>query len=395
MINLKRGKNSNQTLVFFISAFFLFHPEVRSQTSFDSLKIKQPKHYFNTVIVTDAYRKPNKEFNDTSDALSKRLKSYGVKQFNAYFHTPLYTKDKYGADGTVIKNTHLLLTGNFVSLRPVFDGLSEHNLIKFGVGLRYIYNSGKKGVWFVDVSPFVTRDITYPSKPYYRMASTIIYSHNVTEKFNWRLGATKSFLWGNRFYLPFVGLRVGRLDKIHLSLQFPRSLSLNIPLGSKVIFGLYTRPQGGMYNFSNRDSLYFRNTSATFHFTRYEINSGFRFDFRLSSHFNFYISSGFSSRNNITFYSENANKSRKALGYNSYFYSKNVAPTLFFNFGLVLKFGKTRAYYNNKNIYDAINLNNTLDPNGNGNVQIPLAPKKNVSDINLKSIQDLVDYNDF
>lgn len=393
MINLKFEKDNSRWLVFFIGTFFLLLFEVRSQTSFDNSKIKQPRHYFNTVIVADAYRKPNREFTDTTDALSRRLKSYGVKQFNMYFHAPLFTNDKYSSDSSVIKNTHLLLTGNYVSLRPVFDGISEHNLVKFGVGLRYIYNTGKKGVWFADISPFVTRDVTYPSRPYYRMASTIVYSHNVTEKFNWRLGITKSFLWGNRFYLPFIGLRVGRLDKLHLSLQFPRSLSLNIPLGSKIIFGLYTRPQGGMYNFSNHDSLYFRRTSSTFHFTRYEINSGFRFDFRLSSHFNFYISSGFSTRNNITFYSDNANRSRKTLGYNAYFYSKNVAPTLFFNFGLVVKFGKTRSYYNNKNIYDAIDLNNTLDPNGN--VQIPITPKKRASNINLRSIEDLVDYNDF
>lgn len=373
--------------------FFLFSKEMNSQGSFDSLKLKLPKHYFNTIILLDAYRKPNRAFNDTNDALSKRLKSYGIKQFTFSFLTPLFTKDKTAADGT-IQNTHLLLTGNFLSLRPVFDGLSDHNLIKFGVGLCYIYNTGKKGVWFVDVSPFVTRDISFPSsRPYYRLASTIVYSHNVSDKFNWRFGITKSFMWGNRFYWPFMGLRIGRLDKINLSLQFPRSVSLNIPLGTKLIFSLYVRPQGGMFNFSNHDSLYYKRTSATFHFTRRELNSGLRVDVRVSSHFNFYVATGLSTGNNITFYSENANRKR-VVSYTKYFYSKTVAPGLFFNFGLVLKFGKTRSYYNNKNIYDATNLNNTLNQN-NGNVQIPLSLKKRKSDFNLKSVQDLVDYNDF
>ena len=388
---MENTKHTLKLLACLGGLFFLFSKEIKAQSTSDSLKIKLPRHYFNTVIVVDAYRKPEKTFKDTSDVLSKHLKSYGIKQFSLAFHVPLFTKEK--SHFSIIKNTHLLLTGNFLSLRPVFDGLSQHNLIKFGVGLRYIYNNGRKGVWFVDVSPFVTRDIAYPSsKPYYRMASTIIYSHNVNEKFNWRLGATKSFMWGNRLYLPFVGLRVGRLDKVNLSLQFPRSLSLNVPIGSKLIFSLYTRPQGGMFNFSNADSLYFNRNSETFHFTRYEINSGLRFDVRLSSHFNFYIASGISSRNNITFYSDNANK-RKASYYNKYFYSKNVAPTLYFNFGLVLKFGKARSFYNNKNMYDAIDLNNTngLD---NGNAQIPLAPIRK-SDFNLKSVEDLVDYNDF
>lgn len=372
--------------------FFLLQLAVFSQGSFDSLKLKRPRHYFNTLITVDVYRKPNRQFVDTSSYLSRRLKSYGVKQFYLSFQVPLGTFEKINKDST-IRNSHLLLTGNFLSLRPVFDGLEQHNLVKLGVGLRFIHNTGKKGVWFVDVSPFITKDVTFRSRAYYRMASTIVYSHNSSDRFNWRLGITKSFLWGNRLYLPFIGIRIGRLDKVNLSIQFPRSINLNIPMGYKVIFSVYTRPQGGMFNFSNHDSLYNKNENATFHFTRYELNTGFRFDFRFSSHFACYIATGISSRNNITFYSDNANKRRQGY-YSTYFFSKNVGPTLFINLGLVFKFGKTRSYYNNRNMYDAIDLNNTLGKN-NGNMQIPLTPKKKKSDYNLKAVEDLVDYNDF
>lgn len=374
-------------------SLFCLLSEIKAQTRPDSLKIRLPKHYFNTVVVLDSYHKPNRSFRDTADALSRRLKSYGVRQLSLSFHAPLFTRDKTMADGS-IRNSHILLTGNFVSLRPVFDGLSNHNLVKLGVGIRYIYNTGRKGVWFVDVSPFVTRDMTYPSsKSYYRLASTIVYSHNVSGNFNWRLGATKSFMLGNRLYLPFVGIRIGRLDKINFSVQFPRSLNLNIPLGGKVIFSVYMRPVGGMFNFSNSDSLYYKRSTTTFHFSRHDLNTGARFDIRLSRNFNFYVASGISSGNRIAFYSDNAN--RRRVFYNTYFYSKRIAPSLYFNFGLVLRFGKTRSYYNNKNIYDAVNLNTTLGQNSDGNVQIPLTPKKKTSDLNLKLIEDLVDYNDF
>ena len=90
-------------------------------------------------------------------------------------------------------------------LQPVFSGISQHSLIKAGMGVRFIFNSGKKGVWFIDASPFVTKDVTYESKGYFRLASTFVYSHNVSENFNWRVGATKSFLWGNKNYWPFIG----------------------------------------------------------------------------------------------------------------------------------------------------------------------------------------------
>lgn len=364
-----------------------------AQKSFDSLKIRRPKHYFSTVIIADGYRKPNRDLEDTSTSIGKRLKSYGVRQSYVGFYTPLYTFVKDDTITNRVSNIHLLLTGNFLSLRPQFDGLTDHKLVKFGVGMRLIYNTGKKGVWFFDVSPFVTRDANFRSIAYRRLASTIVYSHNVSEKFNWRLGLTKSFMWGNRLYLPFVGLRFGKLDDIHLSIQFPRSIHLSLPVSDKLVLSVYTRPQGGMFVFSNTDSLYFRRSDSYFHFTRYEINTGFRADVRFGSHFALYLASGISSRNNITLYSERANRSRRNAYYNAYFFSRNMPPGLFLNVGLVFSFGKTRTVFSDRNIYDAIDLNNTSE-HDNSNLPVPIPPKKR-SLMNLESVQDLVDYNDF
>lgn len=365
-----------------------------SQTAYDSLKLKTPKHYFNTVILIDGYGKPKKQLSDTSEILNRRLKNYGVKQSAISFYAPVFTQTEYNSDSTVISNSHVLITGNYNVLRPTFAGIDDHKLVKLGIGLRYVYNTGKKGVWFIDAAPFITKDVTYKSKAYIRLSSTIVYSRNVTNNFNWRLGFTKSFMWGNRFYLPFVGIRIGNLDKANLSIQFPRSMSLNLPINSKIILKLYTSPQGGMYNFSNVDSLYFNKTATSFHFSRYEINTGLRADIRVSKRFNFYLAAGFSTRNTITFYSEKANKMRPRLPYLTYFYSEKVAPSLYVNFGFVFIFGETKSYYNNRNIYDAINLNNVIG-NETGNAQIPIPPKKQNGNQNLRSIQDLIDYNDF
>ena len=379
-----------------IGTIFLFNTQIKSQAVLDSLKIKLPKHYFKTVIILDSYRKANQNFADTADFLVKRLKSYGIKQFNASFYTPIFTETE--ENNGITKNTHLLLTGNFMLLQPLFSGISQHSLIKAGVGVRYIFNSGKKGVWFVDASPFVTKDVTYASKGYFRLASTIVYSHSVNEKFNWRVGATKSFMWGNKFYWPFLGLRIGKLDKVNLSIQFPRSINFNVPVGSKLSLSLYTKPQGGMFNFSNNDSLYYLGNASTFHYTRYELNTGFRADVRMNNNFNFYIATGISSRNNVTFYSVKENSARPRLPYRNYFFTETLAPTLFFNFGLVFKFGKTRSFYKDRNMYEVMDLNNTMDVGDNnisgGNPQIPITPKSK-KDVNLSSIQDLIDYNDF
>lgn len=383
-------------MLIFISIIFLFNTQIKAQAALDSLKIKLPKHYFKTVIILDSYRKADEEFKDTANRLASRLNSYAIKQFNASFYSPIFTETSE-LNG-ITKNTHVLLTGNFMLLQPVFSGISQHSLIKAGMGLRWIFNSGKKGVWFVDASPFVTKDVTYESKGYFRLASTFVYSHNVSESFNWRVGATKSFLWGNKHYWPFIGLRFGKLDKVNFSIQFPRSINLNVPVGPKLSFSMYTRPQGGMFNFSNNDSLYRVGNESTFSYTRYELNTGFRADVRVSNNFNFYVATGISSRNNVTFYSEKANKEKPRLPYRNYFFSKTMGPTLFVNVGLVFKFGKTRSFYQDRNMYDVMDLNNSIDVGDNnsnsGNPQIPITPKAK-KDINLGSIQDLIDYNDF
>lgn len=386
--------NNYRLWIFALCLILLFAGnKLVSQSAFDSIKPGMPKHYFNTIITVDVYNKPQVNL-DTTNRLNKKLKTYGIKQFALAFSVPLVTKEKRGtgADSNIIENSHLLLTGNFISLRPSFLGVPDHRLVKRGIGLRYIYNSGKKGLWFVDVAPFVTRDVSYRSPAYRRLASTIVYSYNSSDKLNLRVGVTKSFMWGNRFYLPFLGIRFGRLDKTHFSIQFPRSVSLNLPFNRNFLMSVYSRPQGGMYNFANTDSLYFKTEVKTFHFTRYEINSGIRFDVRIGSHFSFFIAAGLSTRNGVSFYSDAVNKS--AGYYRRYFYTSQAPASGFGQFGLVLKLGKTRSIYNNTNLYDAIDLNSASGTN-DGNRQIPVKEKVKPPKIsNLESIQDLIDYND-
>lgn len=372
-------------------------------------KVKEPKHFFNTTITYDYYAKPNVDLKVPKsnfphpETVGEHLKSYGITQGNFSFYTPLATINKYNKDSSVNSNFHLLFTGNFLALVPHFDGIADHTLTKFGVGLRAIYNTGKKSIFFIETSPFLTQDASYPSDAIFRIAGTLLWSYSPNEHFNFRLGATKSFMWGNRYYLPFVGFRFGRLDKVNFSIQFPRIASLNIPMGQRVRFSLFTKPQGGLFNFSNRDTIY--NISdpkenKTIHFGRYEVLTGIRFDVVPTKWLSFYVASGFSTGNYMAFYSNTYNKGND-LNYWD-FYSSSPANTWFFNFGLSLRFGKTKSYINNKNIYEAIDINNTVDPGENnvnpGNANIPIQKKKvnkELTKLKPSEVQDLVDLNDF
>ena len=97
-------------MLLFISSCFFGFRQLNAQNNFDSLKIKPPKHYFNTLIVIDTYNKPEKKI-DTNNAISKQLQTYGIRQRNFAFQIPILTRDikTLYADCSIIANHHLLL----------------------------------------------------------------------------------------------------------------------------------------------------------------------------------------------------------------------------------------------------------------------------------------------
>ncbi len=361
----------------------------------DSLKtIKPAKHYFKTVIYTDFYGTGKRDLNQ-KNFVSGKLKSYQVNQFVLGFNAPLFTKDFYKKDSTVISNFHLLLTGSYSVVTPKFDGISkDHHLSKTSLGVRAIFNTGKKSIFFAEFSPFKTQDNGYGYTQRYRIASSLIYNYTVNKHFSFRLGYVRSFTFGNRLNLPYVGIRVGKLDGINFSVQFPRSISFNVPIGKYVKTSLYTKPQGGVYSFANTDSLYYLNTDKSLNFGRYEFLGGMRVDVLPSRFFNFYLSGGFTTQNYISFYSESYNKRNKSQ-LNS-FYSERISGSVFLNFGLVFKFGKVKSIYNNYNMYNAQDLNATdIGNNVNtGNNQIP-AKETKIRNLSPNEVQDLIDTQDF
>jgi hypothetical protein len=377
-------------------------------------KFKEPKHFFANTVFFDFYNKPNSDLLvpgpkhrlDTS-RIGKQLGQYGLAQSSISFYAPLLTINKFNKDSSVNSNFHLLLSGTAYYLQPTFTGISKHTLAKYGLGVRAIYNTGKKSIFFIESTPFLTQDITPGSsdRGTMRMTGTLLWSYSPTSHFNFRLGATKSFLLGNRWYLPFVGIRIGRIDGVNLSAQFPRNISFNIPIGNVVRLSAYTKPQGGVFSFSNRDTVYnsnyYKNPNISdekvIHFGRLELLTGFRMDVVPCRWFNFYVATGFTTHNSIYFYSNNFNRNRKTE-YGD-FYSANPKNSIYLNFGITLRIGKTKSYYNNRNMYDAVDINNTVgvgDNNvnpGNGNIVIP--KKKLPKSLKPSEIQDLIDVNDF
>ncbi len=384
------------TNILLMFGFVLFSAKLLAYKH-DSLKVvkpvKLPKHYFSTVIYADLYATGQHTLSG-KNYVSKRLATYQLSQVVLGFNTPLFTKDYYKKDSTEISNFHLLLTGSSAVVTPHFEGIrTDHKLSRTSLGVRAIYNTGKKSIFYAEFSPFVTQDNGYVYTQKYRIATSLIYNYTVNQRFSFRLGYTRSFVFGNRLNLPYVGIRVGKLDGINLSIQFPRSISFNVPMGRYFKASVYAKPQGGIYSFANVDTIYYLNNDKTLNFGRYEYLGGMRIDVFPSRFFNFYVSTGLSTQNNIALYSETFNKGNN--GALNSFYMEQLSGTLFVNFGLVVKFGKVRSIYNNYNLYNAHDLNSTDVNNiSHGNNQIP-AREKNIKSVKPSDVQDLIDTQDF
>lgn len=383
--------------LFFLLSFVFSYTKLSAFNDVDSTKtVIPPKHYFNKTIYLDFYSTGKRDL-DTINRISKHLGSYQLSQTSLGYNFPMVTRDIYNKDSTKISNLHFIFTGNYTSVKLNFEGISKHDLTKLSVGCRGFYSNGKKSIFFVEVSPFVTRDRGYGYTQTLRLATTALYNYTANQYFSFRVGFTRSFLWGNRYQLPYVGIRVGKLDKVNFSVQFPRGMTFIVPLGKYVKTSLYTKPQGGLYTFANSDSLQIGNIyeNNKLYFGRYEFLSGLRLDVQPSKFFNFYLSTGFTTKNKIAFFPTNKVKDNVSL-YRSY-YSEDIKSSIFVNFGFVFRFGKTKSIYNNMQIYDALDINNTIDSGDNGvmrgNGDIPV-PVTKIQKINPDEVLDLIETQD-
>lgn len=377
------------SFVFVFTKLLAFNDKDSTKTA------KLPQHYFNKTIYLDTYS-AGKRTLDTVNMISRRLKTFQVSQFSMGFNIPVVTKNFYNKDSTRISNFHFLLTGAYTKIDLNFGGISTHQLSKTSVGFRGLYNNGKKSILFYEISPFVNRDNGFSYTRVYRLATTFLFNYAASEKFSFRVGFTRSYLWGNRYNLPYIGLRFGRLDKVNFSIQFPRGMTFCFPMGHYVRATIYTKPQGGLYSFANTDSIQVGNfnDNKQLFFGRSEFLSGWRIDVLPSKKFNAYLSSGFTTQNFISF-SSTATARSKYTAYNNY-YKQSIKGSVFINIGLVIRLGKTRSYYNNIGIYNAIDMNNDMGENGInlGNGNIPVAPRKKIKINNPNEVLDLIETQD-
>lgn len=368
-----------------------------------SLKLKtqrEIRNYIRPCLSLSFYSTGIRPVKGNVPVLNQRLEKYSFLQTSVSFYTPLWTHTRFaGKDSTDVNTFHLLFTVNALTDRPTFSGLKkQHELYKLGLGVRGIWAFKTKCIIFADVTPFATGDkYNEQATRRFRLGTTFVMNFMFSPKFSWRVGATKTFLWGNRYFLPMVGFRFGKLDgKCYFQLQFPRYAALTIQPSPKFTINIYSRAYGGLYNISNEDSLYFGGDSVIQYGYR-GIANGVRFDFRPGPNFSCFISGGFDVRNHIRLFSYEVNQTN--LGPLTPFYKAYPDGTIFLNAGISIRFGKAKRSQGNYLMYDVFDLNNQMDPGdnnnnpGNGDIR-KAAEEKEMKNVQYKDVEDLVDETD-
>ncbi|MBN4065726.1 hypothetical protein JYT51_00160 [Candidatus Amoebophilus asiaticus] len=347
-------------------------------------KERKVRRYIRPTIYYNVFTTSKREIK------SEILKDYKFTQSNTGFYFPIYTTSWYRADGVTLTNVHFLGAGNLLFAKPHFSGLeTQHQLYKFSMGLRMIYNTGIKNIWFFHVGPYLSQDNYTISSPKARLASVFLLNRTVSRKFSYRLGILRTFIFGHRINLPIIGFRFGPLDGTYVSFQLPKRVALYFPIGQKFTGGIYIKPFGGLYTFSNKNTR-FDDRDTILVFRRYEILNGLILNYRYNRNFSFYLSGGVTHDRYLAFAEVNTSD-----GIFNTFFRKEIDKALFLNIGLAIRMGKAVKVYNDINMYDVFDLNNLFDPgdvnDGPMNDEIPQIPKnKDIRNIQYLDVRDLM-----
>lgn len=318
------------------------------------------KRFIRPNLYLNFYRTP--QSNNTRNP----AREYGFRQVNFGGYLPVFSNSWYKDDGISISSFHLLAQANFTTSKPYIAALkdNQHVLYKLSAGLTAIYATGNKNIWYMSVQPFISQDKYTIENPTWRMAGVFLFNRTVSTRFSYRVGLMRTYVFGENFRnnLPVIGFRVGRLDKIHLNMYLVRNISLNFPIGKKTWLEAFIKPVGGLYLFSNSDSLF--TSKGPVQFGRYELINGINITYRPSNSVTLFLSTGISYGKKVFL---KDGKSDEQL-------NLKAAPSIFINGGINIAFGKSKSVQNNMEMYDVFSMQNTWsgnNTNGAANTNIP------------------------
>ena len=358
-------------------------------------KAKVPKHYIKPSLYISWYGIPDRILIPRIDSIPLDGRYYQFTQRNIGLNAPLYTSTWLSTDSSKIESFQLLTTINSTKERIESSILNEPRTFRrTSIALKGIYSDGGKNSYFLAIAPFSSFDQYTSARKGSRLATVFIYNRTVNEKFSYRLGFMRTFVFGKKLALPIIGFRYGRLDGVNFNVQLLRNMSLNMPIGKRFYYSIFTRPIGSAYSFKNDFNTGFLNKGTTVELRRWELLTGMTFTYRANSHFSMFLSSGFS-RGYVAF----AESTQKIVIKRDSYQEYKLSQGGFLNFGLNFYFGKSKQINGNYGMYDVLDLNSTFGNDDNniniGNSQIPAQNKAmQVKNLQYNDVKDLMSETD-
>ncbi|MFN4811754.1 MAG: hypothetical protein ACK5JQ_04120 [Bacteroidota bacterium] len=391
-------KNSVINHPLMLMCLLLFSMSSASWALSDSIvkkQVKVPRHYIRPSIYFSGYGINQREITPRKDTLSIAGRYFEFAQRNFGLNAPLYTKAWAENDSSEIKSFQLITTINSTREKIESSILNEARIFRrTSIAFKGIYSDGRKNSFFLAVAPFSSYDQYTNARKGGRLAMVFIYNRTVSEKFSYRLGFMRTFVFGKRLPLPIIGFRFGRLDGVNFNIQLLRNISLNVPIGKRFNYSLFTRPMGSAYSFKNDLNASIPNFGSTLELRRWELLTGMTLSYKASSRFSMFVSAG-TSRGAIAF-AENTNRIiLKRDSYQQY----DLRRGGFMNIGLNFYFGRSKQINGNYTMYDVLDLNSTYGNDDNninlGNSQIPAQNKAmQVKNLQFNDVKDLISETD-
>ncbi len=354
-----------------------------------------PKHYIKPCLYISWYGIPDRAVTPRIDSLPVDGRYYQFRQRNFGLNAPLYTSTWLSTDSSKIESFQVITSINSTKERIESSILNEPRTFRrTSIAIKGIYSDGGKNSYFMAIAPFSSFDQYTSARKGSRLATVFIYNRTVNEKFSYRLGFMRTFVFGKKLALPIIGFRYGRLDGVNFNMQLIRNMSLNMPIGKHFYYSIFTRPMGSAYSFRNDFNTGFLNKGTTVELRRWELLTGMTLTYRANGAFSMFVSTGIS-RGFVSFAESSKRIAIKRDTYQEY----TLKQGGYLNIGLNFYFGRSKQINGNYGMYDVLDLNSTYGNDDNninlGNSQIPAQNKAmQVKNLQFNDVKDLISETD-
>jgi hypothetical protein len=208
----------------------------------------------------------------------------------------------------------------------------NHLLIDGSVSLGALYN-GNKNTWQGNFTVSIAEDNYTLSSLYIRFGGHALFTHRVSNKFAWQLGAAYSYIYGEPRILPLLGSNIYLGERDRLAILLPMHFSFIHTYNFSNMMRVYFAPAGSVHRFRNDGII--PNGSDIIYLRRRDFKAGIVWRIKVAPPLIITAGGGVLMERNI-FFSENAGP--------DYYLRKQPQDWWFVEAGIKFRFGTKKLY---------------------------------------------------